>query len=121
MFLTTFVFIYYYYNFFFACLTFLQITWSVPGGAQLNVTKKQMIARMNGAKIGGIIFDIKQMIVRDSFAVAVRVGVQKVGIMFQAVYQFLFVFHDNLIVSIRESADKKSLSEIFALGHLNIA
>lgn len=95
------------------CLSFQQVMWSAPGGILLKATKKQMMRRMESSVSGGIVFDIKEIIIRDSFTVAVRVGFVKVGEIFEDMYQFMFLFSGNVIVGVKENTDKKPLSEIF--------
>ncbi len=72
-----------------------------------------MMARMESSIRGGIVFDIKEMIIRDSYTAAVRVGLMKGGTVFADAHQFLFLFNGKVIVGIKESADKNPLSEIF--------
>jgi hypothetical protein len=59
------------------------------------------------------VFEIKEMIIRDSFAVAVRVGLVKGGKVFQDVHQFLFLFNGKVIAGVKESTDKEPLADIF--------
>jgi hypothetical protein len=72
-----------------------------------------MMGRMESSINGGIVFDIKEIIIRDSFTVAVRVGLVKGGKVFQDLHQFLFLFNGKVIVGVKENTDKKPLSEIF--------
>jgi hypothetical protein len=67
---------------------------------------------MEGSIRAGIVFDIKEMIVRDS-TVAVRVGLVKGGELLHEVHQFLFSFNNGKIIRVKESTDNTPLSEMF--------
>jgi hypothetical protein len=72
------------------------------------------MTRMESSINGGIVFDIKEMIIRDSFTVAVRVGLVKGGKVFQDVHQFLFLFNNGkAIVGVKESTGEVPLTEMF--------
>lgn len=75
------------------------------------------MARMEDAVRRGVVFDIKEMIIRDSFTVAVCVGLIKSGKVFQHVqvdvHQFLFFFNGKVIVGVKEKTNKTALSDIF--------
>jgi hypothetical protein len=72
-----------------------------------------MMARLEGST-RGVVFDIKEMIIHDSFTVAVRVGSMKDCNMFQTMHQFLFLFCGKVITGIKEERDINPLSEIFS-------
>jgi hypothetical protein len=67
---------------------------------------------MEGSIRAGIVFDIKEMIVRG-FTVAVRVGLVKGGEALHEVHQLLFSFNNGKIIRVKESTDNTPLSEMF--------